>query len=212
MQIDVNYPSGPARWVEAREIGGENWVRASEVIALRDTLFAAECKLAAFQYPPEHRVSVAERERDEALRRLDRLLDRVREMKYEPHKLQELIDSFGVVERLSPIDSAALAESLADPPAPNAALRAAAKAWMAVKEHAQRRDPLGYQAYLSESMDDKDYRVRVRIKADIDWRMPPKNNEEAMLRDQASTKLQALASSLERGVEQLLTDLAPRTR
>jgi hypothetical protein len=80
-----------------KQCGG---VMADEFKALQD-------KLAAFQYPPEHRVSVAERERDEALRRLDRLLDRVREMKYEPHKLQELIDSFGVVERRSPFAKAA---------------------------------------------------------------------------------------------------------
>jgi hypothetical protein len=50
------------------EIGGEHegdWYVPSEDYT------ALESKLAAFQYPPEHRVSVAERERDEALRRLE---------------------------------------------------------------------------------------------------------------------------------------------
>lgn len=57
-------------------------------------------------------------------------------------------------------------------------------------------------------MDKNDYRIRVRITADIEWRRPPKDNEEAMLRDQAATKLQALARYLERGTEHTLEDLA----
>jgi ferredoxin len=61
-------------------------------------------------------------------------------------------------------------------------------------------------------MDKNDVRCRVKIRADLQWLLPPKDSNEAMLRDQAGAKLQALATALERSVAQMLEDIAPRVR
>jgi hypothetical protein len=50
--------------------------------------------------------------------------------------------------KINKADSAAFAAALIDSPKPSERLRAVARAWAAVKEHMQRRDPKGYQAFL----------------------------------------------------------------